>query len=24
VIGCEYLPRAGTKEGLAWRSALAV
>jgi hydroxypyruvate isomerase len=24
VIGCEYLPRAGTKEGLAWRSALGV
>jgi hydroxypyruvate isomerase len=24
VIGCEYLPRAGTEEGLAWRSALGV
>ena len=24
VVGCEYLPRAGTKEGLAWRKALGV
>jgi hydroxypyruvate isomerase len=24
VVGCEYLPRAGTKEGLAWRTALGV
>ncbi len=24
VIGCEYLPRAGTKEGLVWREKLSV
>ena len=24
VIGCEYLPRAGTKEGLVWRKKLGV
>lgn len=24
VIGCEYLPRAGTKEGLVWRQKLGV
>jgi hydroxypyruvate isomerase len=24
VVGCEYLPRAGTKEGLAWRKTLGV
>jgi hydroxypyruvate isomerase len=24
VVGCEYLPRAGTKEGLVWRRTLGV
>jgi hydroxypyruvate isomerase len=24
VVGCEYLPRAGTREGLAWRHKLGV
>ena len=24
VVGCEYLPRAGTAEGLAWMKALGV